>query len=120
MNETTENLWQALKNYTPPETKPVIWKLIYDTNTGKPLNLVTGDTDQPYIEITREEADTYPHQDPRVSVIDGKIVRTIKKTQLKEIPNRLQVVLDNNGDIATDNYNMLLINSSGKNRWRYD
>jgi hypothetical protein len=120
MNKTTENLWQALENYTPPETKPVVWKLVYEVDTGKPISVITGETEQPYIEITRAEADTYPHQDPRVSVVDGKIVRRIKKLQPHEIPNGLQVVPDVNGDIATDGYNMLIINSTGNNRWRYD
>ena len=118
MNKTTENLWQALENYKPPETKPVIWKLVYDPDTGKPLNVITEETDQPYIEITRKEADTYPHQDPRVTVVDGKIVRAVKKLQLQEIPNRLQVVLNDNGDIVTDDYNMLIINNRGKNKWK--
>lgn len=120
MNETTENLWRALENYTPPETKPVIWRLVYDPVSGKPLNVIIEETDQPHIKITRAEADTYPHQDPRVSVVDGKIVRTVKRLQSQEIPYRLQVVADTNGDIATDSYNMLIINSNGKNRWHYD
>lgn len=120
MNKTTENLWRALENYVPPKTKPVVYKLVYDPATGKPLDVTTTETDQPYIEITRKEADTYPHQDPRVSVVDGKIVRRIKKLQSHEIPNRLQVVADTNGDIATDDYNMLIINSSSNNRWKYD
>ena len=119
MNKTTENLLQALKNYVPPETKPVIWKLIYDPETGKTVNLTTEETDLPHIIITREEADTYPHQDPRVSVIDGKMVRKIKKLQFHEIPYRLQLFPDNNGNIVTDDYNMLIINNNGTNRWRY-
>jgi hypothetical protein len=120
MNETTENLWRALENYTPPETKPTVWKLVYDLATGKPLNVTIEETDQPYIEITRDEANTYPHQDPRVSIVDGKIVRTVKKLQSQEIPNILQIVSNKDGDIATDSYNMLIINNSGKNRWKYD
>lgn len=120
MNETTKNLWRALENYTPPETKPLVWRLVYDPVTGKPLNVITDETNRPYIEITRAEADTYPHQDPRVSVVDGKIVRNIKRLQSQEIPYRLQIVSDENGDVATDDYNMLIINSNGKNRWRYE
>lgn len=118
MNKTTENLLQALKNYVPPETKPVVWKLIYDPETGKTVNLTTEETDLPHIIITREEADTYPHQDPRVSVVDGKLVRAVKRLHLQEIPNKLQVVADVNGDIVTDDYNMLIINNNGTNKWK--
>jgi hypothetical protein len=120
MNKTTENLWKALENYIPPVNKTLVWKLIYDPETGKPISVTTDETDQPYIEISRNEADTYPHQDPRVSVVDGKIVRRVKKLSLQEIPNRLQVFPNDKGNIATDTYNMLLLNSSGNNRWKYD
>jgi len=120
MNKTTENLWKALENYTPPEIKPMVWKLIYNPVTGKPITVTSDETEHPYIEISRNEVDTYPHQDPRVSVVDGKLVRRVKKLNLQEIPNRLQVFPANNGNIATDAYNMLLINSNGNNRWKYD
>jgi len=120
MNKTTENLWKALENYNPPDVKKVSWKLIYDTKTGKPLSVTTDETDQPYIEISRTEADTYPHQDPRVSIVDGKLVRRVKKLKSYERPNRLQVFPSANGNIASDPYNMLIINNSGNNRWTYD
>jgi len=119
MNETTANLWRALEEYIPPVTEKIVWKLVYDPDTGIPLSVLTTDTDQPYIEITRQEADTYPHQDPRVSVVDGKIVRRTKSISTSEIPNGLQVFLAENGNIATDSYNMLLINSTGNNRWSF-
>ena len=54
MNKTTENLWRALENYVPPKTKPTVYKLVYDPATGKPLDVTTTETDQPYIEITRK------------------------------------------------------------------
>lgn len=120
MNETTANLWKALKEYNPPVTKKLVWKLVYDADSGKPIEVVTSDTDLPYIEISKQEADTYPHQDPRVSVIDGKLVRRVKSLTVGDIPNRLTVVKSNDGNIATDGYNMLLINSTGTNRWKYD
>ena len=120
MNETTANLWRALEEYTPPVTEKIVWKLVYDPESGKPIEVTTGKTELSYIEISRQEADTYPHQDPRVSVVDGKIVRRTKSISTSEIPNRLQVFLAENGNIATDSYNMLLINSTGNNRWKYD
>ena len=120
MNETTANLWKALKEYTPPVTKKITWKLVYDAESGKPIEVITDNTDLPYIEISQQEAETYPHQDPRVSVVDGKIVRRVKSLSTSEIPNKLQVFPAENGNIATDSYNMLLINSTGNNRWKYD
>jgi hypothetical protein len=120
MNKTTENLWKALKNYPQVEHKKVSWKLIYDPKSGKPLSVTTQETTQTYIEIDKEEANRYPHQDPRVSIVDGKIVRKIKKLNLQETPNKLYVFPDDKGNIATDAYNMLLINNSGNNRWKYD
>jgi hypothetical protein len=120
MNKTTENLWRALENYVPPDTPSVIYRLIYDLDTGKPLNVITSETDLQHIVITKEEADTYPHQDPRVRVVNNKIVKHIKKLQSQEIPNTLKVFIDVKGHIATDDYNMLIINNSGNNRWNYD
>lgn len=120
MNKTTENFLKAIKEYKEPETKKVIWKLAYDVKTCRPLFVTTEDTDAAYIEITREEADTYPHQDPRVTIVDGKIHRAIKRISNEEIPNTLKVFLDKNGNIATDDYSMLIINSKGTNRWKYE
>lgn len=120
MNKTTENFLKALRDYRPPEIKKIVWKLAYNTNNGKPLFVTTEDTDVAYIEITRDEAETYPHQDPRVTVVDGKIHRAIKKISADEIPNKLAVVSDRNGNIATDDYNMLIITNKGSNRWKYD
>lgn len=125
MNKTTENLWQALREYSPPETKPVIFRLFYNVKTGKPVELTTenketNSVDIDWIEISRAEANTYPHQDPRVSVVDGKIHRAIKKITALDEPNRLRVKQNSNGNIATDDYNMLIINRAGKNRWKYE
>lgn len=121
MNKTTENLWKALEQYTPPETKPLVWKLVYDPDSGKPLDVTTEDINGTYIEISRREAETYPHQDPRVSVVDGKLSRRVKRIKSHEIPYKLQVFPDDKGNIATDPYNMLLINNNNENnRWKYD
>jgi hypothetical protein len=125
MNKTTENLWEALRNYVPPVTPPVIFRLFYNIETGKPLDLTTEDrefdsTTVNWIEISRSEADTYPHQDPSVSVINGKLIRKITAVHTEEQPNRLTVTLDCNGDVATDDYSMLIINSTGKKRWKYE
>lgn len=120
MNKTTENLIQALKKYKPPETATVTYRLVYDVETGKPITVTTEPTDHAYIEISRQEADTQPQFDPRVRVENGQLIRHVKRLVLTEQPNKLTVLLDSDGDIATDDYNMLIINSSGTNRWRYD
>lgn len=120
MNKTTENFLKALQEYQPPEIKKVVWKLAYNPETGKPLFVTTEETDNAYIEITRNEAETYPHQDPRVTVVDGKIHRTVKKVSPDETPNNLKVFPDKKGNIATDDYNMLIINNEGSNRWKYE
>ena len=120
MNETTQNLWKALEQYQAPVAQPVVHRLIYDPESGKALTITVNETDQPCIIISREEADRYPHQDPRVRVVDGKIVRQVKKMQPVDVPNFLKVFASDRGTITTDDYSMLIIDDSGKNRWCYD
>jgi hypothetical protein len=67
MNDTTENFIKALQQYKTPEPKPVIWKLYYNVQTGIPVDLTTEDleidsNDITYIVVSREVAETYPHQ----------------------------------------------------------
>lgn len=120
MNKTTENLIKALQEYVAPTPEKIIRKLVYNAQTGKPINVTIGETSLPYIVITKEEEDTYPHQDPRVTVVDGKIHRAVKKVTNEQTPMSIRVVASVNGNIATDDYNMLIINSTGKNRWNHD
>lgn len=119
MNKTTENLISALKEYKPPKTVTVIYRLVYDVDTGKPICITTEPTDQPYIEISQEDASAQPHLDPRVRVENNKIIRQVKSLIHKEEPNKLRVKQDSSGNIVTDDYNMLIINNNGNNRWRY-
>ena len=119
MNKTTENLVSALKEYVPPETVKVTYRLIYNIETGKPISVTTELTDQPYIEISQEEASNQPQLDPRIRIENGKLVRHIKRLNESEKPNCLGVALDNTGNIVTDDYNMLIINNNGTNRWKY-
>lgn len=119
MNKTTKNYLKALANYTPPECKPTIWRLVYDPESGKAIDLIVTETDLPNIVVSRNEADTYPHLDPRVRVVNGKITRLIKKMPEGEISNNKCVKLAPNGNIATDDYNMLIINKLGNKRWTY-
>lgn len=117
MNKTTENLIQVLKEYTPPESIKTIYRLVYDEESGKPIRVTTEPTSDTHIEISQEEASSQPQLDPRVKVENGKLVRHIKKIIQTEETNRLGVTRDVAGNIATDDYSMLIINSTGKNKW---
>jgi hypothetical protein len=120
MNKTTENFLTAIKNYTPPQVEQTVYKLVYNIDTGKPICVTTDNTDLPWVEISREFADSQPQLDPRVTVVENKIVIQTKKIKEIEEPGRLLVVKDCNGNIATDDYSMLIINSEGNNRWSYE
>lgn len=120
MNKTTENFLKALENYNTPETAPVIWRLCYDKETGVILDLTTEQTDLDYIEISRAEADKNPQHNPYARVVDKELVYLeYKKIKTNHI-HTVGVHRKNNGKVATDSYNMLLLNSQGKNRWYYD
>lgn len=120
MNNTTENLIQALTEYIPPANVEVTYRLIYNSDTGEPISVTTEFTDKPYIEISQEEASAQPQLDPRVRVENGQLIRHIKKLTAVEEPNRLTVISKDTGNISTDEYSMLIINNNGKNRWTYE
>lgn len=83
MNETTKNLLIALRDYKPPECKPVIIKLIYDAETGIVENIEFGDTDKPYVEITREQYEAGLHY-RHSRVVNGKL-EPIPRIRLKQL-----------------------------------
>lgn len=125
MNETTENFLKALQQYKTPEAKPVVWKLYYNIKTGIPVDLTTddleiSDNDIVYIVVSREIADTYPHLNPRTRIVDGKITRIQKTVSPEHVPYKIRVVPEPQGNIVTDDYNMLIINKAGKNRWAHE
>ncbi len=124
MNKTTENLLAALESYIPPDTVAVVFRLYYNIHSGKVIDvstdlLHTDDPDVDSIEISRQEADTYPQYDPNITIVDRKIVRKRKQFDTTQQPYCLKVKYSTHGDIATDDYNMLIINSRGKNQWKY-
>ena len=120
MNKTTENFLAAISSYQPPKVVVPTYRLIYDPATGKPTSVTTEDTDQPWIAITREQADAQPQLDSRARVENGRLVIRVKTQICVEEPNQLRVRADGNGNIATDDYSMLIISSKGKNRWTYE
>lgn len=119
MNKTTENFLAAINHYQEPAVDAVVYKLVYNIDNGKPLYVTTDEVDLPWVEISREFADTQPQLDPRVTVRDGTVVVEIKKIKPTEEPGKLLVVGNPLGNIATDEYNMLIINNSGPNRWNF-
>jgi len=120
MNKTTENFFKALERYTPPVTEPVIWKLCYDNDTGIVTELTTEDTEYPYIEISREEADTNPQLNPYARVINRELIYLDKKRISVDHVYNLKVYADPDGNVVTDEYNMLLLNKHGTRRWGYE
>jgi hypothetical protein len=84
MNETTKNLLQALADYKPPKTKPIVIKLTYDLVTGIVNGLTFEDTDKPWIEISREQYDA-GIQYKQLKVVNGKL-EEIPRIRLKRLP----------------------------------
>lgn len=119
MNETTDNFFKVYDNWKPVDPPGVVFRLIYDEKTGKVIDLTSEETDRAHILITRKQADLYPHLDPRAYVIEGKLEWKIKKLNITEQPNKLSVTADSNGQIITD-YNMLIIDNNGNQRWTYE
>ena len=119
MNETTENFFKVYDNWKPVDPPEVVFRLVYDEKTSKALDLTIHETDLTHIIITRNEANQYPHLDPRAYVVDGKLEWKIKKINTNEQPNTLLVSASDNGDIVTD-YNMLIIDNNGNQRWTHE
>ena len=120
MNKTTENFFKVYNNWDPTiPPPPVIFRLIYDQKTGKATALTSQETEQIHIVITREQANRYPHQDPRAYVVDGKLEWKTKKLNITEQPNKLAVNEHADVAIITD-YNMLIIDNNGNQRWTYE
>lgn len=125
MNKTTENFLEALRNYTPPKTIPVVWKLVYNKTTGIPIKTTTEPLDQleddvSYIEITRKIADQHPHLNPRIRVKNNEIIELSPRETIKtDEPKRITVYSSDNGNIITDDYSMLIINHNGNNKWSH-
>lgn len=82
MNETTLNLIKALEEYKPLEAKPEVIKLIYDPETLMVTAFTFDETDQPWVQITREQYNA-GLQFKRLKIVDGKIVE-IKPELIKK------------------------------------
>lgn len=121
MNKTTENFLKAIQSNSKVSKVNLVYKLIYDPESGKLLNTTVEDIDHNnWIEITLEQNNQQLHLNPNYSIVDGKIYQSKKSVVNQEEPNRKSLYADSQGNIATDSYNMLLINSTGSKRWTYD
>lgn len=124
MNKTTENLLAAIESYVPPEVVPIVFRLYYNIHSGKVVDVSTdllynNDPDVDSIVISRQEADTYPQYNPNITIVDGKIVKKHRNFETTQQAYCLKVKSSVSGNIATDDYNMLIINNHGKNQWQY-
>ena len=121
MNKTTENLMKAIQSKSKVSKVNLVYKLVYDPDSGKILDTTVEDIDHNnWIEITLEQNNQQRHLNPTYSIVDGKIYQSKKTNVNQETPNRKSLYTNSQGNIATDSYNMLLINSTGSKRWTYD
>jgi hypothetical protein len=79
MNETTQNFWQALREWNPEPPRPVFFRLYYDDN-GKPICYSQEDLPGNYIDVTPMELAISNHN---VRVIAGR---------LEPIPPRVSMI----------------------------
>lgn len=101
MNETTLNLIKALKEYTPAEIKPIIIKLIYDKETGIVNGFTMEDTDEPWIEISKEQFDAGIHY-KKLRVVNNKLEEII-------VDNPKKLLLESGNKWYTKEENMLIM-----------
>lgn len=93
--------------------------MIYDPESGKPIDLSAADTvDGEWIEIDKELASKSPQFNPRLRVKDKKIITIQLKfdKQKKDCATPLRFMLQKNGKYVTDTYNMLIMSNQG-NSW---
>lgn len=82
MNETTANLLKAISEFVPPPEPVIIIKLTYDPITQYVTGCTFDDTDQPFVEITRDQWNSGLHYQS-LKIVDGKPV-TIERKRKKE------------------------------------
>lgn len=101
MNETTKNFLKALNEFVTEPIDPISIKLTYDPDTFYVTGCTSGDTDQPYVEITHEQWRKGFHYQ-KLKIVDGKptVVERIRKKEL---------ALMHGNRWHTDRSNMLII-----------
>ena len=101
MNETTENFIKALSELSLAPIESIIIKLTYDPITQYVTGCTFEETDQPFVEITREQWNSGLHYQT-LRVINGKpvAVERNRKRELALVPGN---------QWHTDRSNMLVI-----------
>jgi hypothetical protein len=83
MNETTDNFWEAFKNWEVPETKPALFRLYYN-DQGRPLFYSMEEFPGNYIDVDRE---TYVLGSMNVKVVDNKLIKLQTHYYTKLVPS---------------------------------
>jgi len=97
LNDTTKNLLIALEALEQPEPKKLVRKVLYDPETGLTNGFTFDDTNQPFVEITKEQYDQKVHIHTW-KVVDGKLTPIVKARRqvLQLVPgNRWHTVAGN-------------------------
>lgn len=71
---TTENFWQVMSEWVPPEPKPVFFRL-YHNDDGTPIVYSMEDLPHAYIDV---EPEVFHQNNMNVCVVDGRLI--VKKT----------------------------------------
>lgn len=87
MNETTLNFLRAISEFTPDTAPLITIKLTYDPDTLYVTGCTFNETDQPFVEITREQWNNGFHYQ-RLKIVNGRptAVERVRKRQLALVP----------------------------------
>jgi hypothetical protein len=83
LNETTKNFLKAISEYKLEPVKPIVIKLTYDPITNIVNGCTYDDTDEPWIEITREQYELGIHY-KKLKVVNGKL-EEIPRIKIKQL-----------------------------------
>lgn len=121
LNETTKNLLKAIQEYKPLESRPTVWKLIYNSETGRVLDVTAGEPpdNSDWFQITADEAKLHLQWDPRVRIKDKKIVKIKLPSDLKQPSSEKRCVWsDPDGNYSSSDFHLLIPGNTRK--WRID
>ena len=90
MNETTNNFWEAFKNWDPPPPVPIYRRLYYN-DQGRPLFYTMEDLPGNYIDV---DAETYALGLMNVKVTNKKIIKIQIQYYTKLVPNGIGTPCD--------------------------
>ena len=106
MNETTNNFWEAFKNWDPP-APPLIFFRLYYNDQGRPLFYTMEDLPGNYIEVDRE---TYVIGTMNVKVVDNKLIKIQTQHFTKLVPS-------NSGTPCSPHDVCIVVDSTPNTKW---